>query len=211
MGDAAAVVIPPFIRADPALWFFMLESTFALAAPKAITEAKTKYNYVVAHLPPDTATIVRDVIMNPDITDPYMDLKSKIIERCGESKTEEIRRLLAGENLGDRKPTELLRDMKRRAENHKIEDELLFELFIQAMPLSVQIIIASISPLSTEKAAEVADRILAISNPAISNPLHFPQSIHPRGQQPRGTLNTPFSLLLHQGRMKFLSPSCTKK
>ncbi|XP_071036996.1 uncharacterized protein, partial [Parasteatoda tepidariorum] len=177
IGDAAAVVIPPFIRADPALWFFMPESTFALAAPKAITEAKTKYNYVVAHLPLDTATIVRDVIMQPDVTDPYMDLISKIIERCGESKTEEIRRLLAGENLGDRKPSELLRDMKRRAENHKIEDELLFELFIQAMPLPVQTIIASISPLSTEKVAEVADRILAISNP-----LHFPHSIHPRVQ-----------------------------
>lgn len=164
MGETAAVLIPPFIRADPSLWFHMLESTFALATPKAITDTKTKYNYVVANLPPDTATAVRDVIMQPDATDPYADLKAKIILRCGESKTEEIRRLLAGELLGDRKPSELLRDMKRRAESHKLEDSLLFELFNQALPLNVQTILASIDSLTCEKAAEIADKILAVQN-----------------------------------------------
>ncbi|KAF8795394.1 hypothetical protein HNY73_003247 [Argiope bruennichi] len=38
----------------------MLDSTFELASPKAITESKTKYNYVLAHLPPEIATVVRD-------------------------------------------------------------------------------------------------------------------------------------------------------
>lgn len=163
MTETSAVVIPPFIQVDPALWFHMLESTFALASPKPITEERTKFNYVVAHLPPNIATVVRDVIMQPNATNPYTDLKSKIIERCSESKSQEIRRLLAGENLGDRKPSELLRIMQRRAESHKIDDSLLFEIFMQAMPTSVQTILASISPLSTDKAAEVADRILEIN------------------------------------------------
>ncbi|GFX21403.1 uncharacterized protein TNCV_2821111 [Trichonephila clavipes] len=138
--ETAAVVIPPFIQRDPALWFYMIESTFELASPKPITESKTKYNYAVSHLPPDIATVVRD----------------------------EIRRLLAGESLGDRKPSELLRIMKRRAENHNIDDYLLFELFNQAMPVSVQTILASISPITSDKASEVADRILAISPHAIN-------------------------------------------
>ncbi|GBL64082.1 hypothetical protein AVEN_185981-1 [Araneus ventricosus] len=166
--ETAAVVIPPFIQPDPSLWFHMLESTFELASPKPITESKTKYNYVVAHLPPEIATVVRDVIIQPDSSDPYADLKIKIIDRCSESKTQEIRRLLAGESLGDRKPSELLRVMKRRAENHNIDDSLLLELFNQAMPVPVQTILASISPITSDKAAEVADRILAIS----------PNSIH---------------------------------
>ncbi|GBM85584.1 hypothetical protein AVEN_207743-1 [Araneus ventricosus] len=161
--ETAAVVIPPFIQPDPALWFRMLESTFELASPKPITESKTKYNYVVAHLPPEIATVVRDVIIQPDSSDPYADLTIKIIDRCSESKKQEIRRLLAGESLGDRKPSELLRVMKRRAENHNIDDSLLMELFNQAMPVPVQTILASISPITSDKAAEVADRILAIS------------------------------------------------
>lgn len=160
--ETSAVIVPPFIKMDPLLWFHMLESTFELATPKPITESKTKYNYVVAHLPPDIATVVRDIIMQPDGTDPYLDLKKKVIERCSESRSHEIRRLLAGESLGDRKPTELLREMKRRAESHKLDDTLLLELFNQAMPVSVQAILASISPLTSEKAAEVADRILEV-------------------------------------------------
>ncbi|GFV89773.1 hypothetical protein TNCV_827651 [Trichonephila clavipes] len=164
----AAVVIPPFIQRDPALWFYMIESTFELASPKPITESKTKYNYAVSHLPPDIATVVRDVIIQPDISDPYSELKAKIIERCSENKTQEIRRLLAGESLGDRKPSELLRIMKRRAENHNIDNSLLFELFNQVMPVSVQTILASISPITSDKASEVADRILAISPHAIN-------------------------------------------
>ncbi|GFX57365.1 transposon Tf2-6 polyprotein [Trichonephila clavipes] len=166
--ETAAVVIPPFIQRDPALWFYMIESTFELASPKPITESKTKYNYAVSHLPPDIATVVRDVIIQPDISDPYSELKAKIIERCSENKTQEIRRLLAGESLGDRKPSELLHIMKRRAENHNIDDSLLFELFNQAMPVPVQTILASISPITSDKASEVADRILAISPHAIN-------------------------------------------
>ncbi|GFX38662.1 retrovirus-related Pol polyprotein from transposon 412 [Trichonephila clavipes] len=84
--ETAAVVIPPFIQRDPALWFYMIESTFELASPKPITESKTKYNYAVSHLPPDIATVVRDVIIQPDISDPYSELKAKIIERCSKIK-----------------------------------------------------------------------------------------------------------------------------
>ncbi|GFW20729.1 transposon Tf2-11 polyprotein [Trichonephila clavipes] len=58
--------------------------------------------------------------------------------------------------------------MKRRAENHNIDDSLLFELFNQAMPVPVQTILASISPITSDKASEVADRILAISPHAIN-------------------------------------------
>ncbi|GBL70102.1 hypothetical protein AVEN_149754-1 [Araneus ventricosus] len=97
--EMAAIVIPPFIQPDPALWFHILESTFELASPKPTTESKTKYNFVVAHLPPEIATVVRDVIIQPDFSDTYADLKHKIIDRCSESKTQEFRRLLACESL----------------------------------------------------------------------------------------------------------------
>ncbi|GBM79529.1 hypothetical protein AVEN_209501-1 [Araneus ventricosus] len=146
----------------------MLESTFELAIPKPITESRTKYNHCVANLPPDIAMTVRDIIISPNKTIPYAKLKNEAISRCGESKSQEIRRLLAGEQLSDRKPSELLRLMQRHAENHNVADSLLLELFLQQLPSNVQSILASISPLTSQKAAEITDKILDISPAQVS-------------------------------------------
>ena len=54
----SAVKIPNFIATDPQLWFSMVELIFELAAPKPITESKTKYNHCVASLPPDIALLI---------------------------------------------------------------------------------------------------------------------------------------------------------
>lgn len=161
--DICAVKIPLFNASDPTLWFGMCEATFELAVPKPITESKTKFNYVVAHLPPDIASTVRDIILDPDKLDPYGVLKNNVVNRCSESSTQSIRKLLAGEQLGDRKPTELLRIMKSRAESQNVSDSMLLELFLNQLPVNVQSIIASILPTTSQKAAEVADRILEVT------------------------------------------------
>ncbi|GBN03606.1 hypothetical protein AVEN_141230-1 [Araneus ventricosus] len=168
MEENCAVKMPPFYFGDPQLWFIMAETTFQLAIPKPITASATKYNYCVAHLSPEAAAIVRDVITCPDKDDPYKQLKEELIKRCGESKSQEIRCLLAGEQLGDRKPTDLLRVMQRRAENHQISDTLLLELFLQQLPKNVQSILLAISPLNAAKAAEIADRIMEVTPPEVS-------------------------------------------
>ncbi|GBN60754.1 hypothetical protein AVEN_181465-1, partial [Araneus ventricosus] len=115
MEENSAVKMPPFNFGDPQLWFIMAEATFQLAIPKPITASATKYNYCVAHLSPEAAAIVRDVITCPDKDHPYKQLKEELIKMCGESKSQEIRCLLAGEQLGDRKSTDLLRVMQRRS------------------------------------------------------------------------------------------------
>lgn len=163
-----AVKIPNFNASDPQLWFCMCDSTFELATPKPITESQTKYNYCVAHLPSEIASIVRDIIIKENKTDPYTELKDAVVERCGESRSQEIRKLIAGEQLGDRKPSQLLRDMERRAKAHTISDALLLELFLQQMPCNVQRIIASVVPTTAQKAAEIADRILEVSPPDVN-------------------------------------------
>lgn len=164
----SAVRIPPYNPMDPSLWLHMLEATFELATPKPITASKTKFNYAISNLPPDVAAIIRDVIINPSSEQPFETLRAAILSRCGETRSQEIRRLLAGEQLGDRKPSELLRVMQRRAENNNIEDSLLLELFLQQMPLNVQTVLASILPVPIGKAAEVADRILEVASPQTS-------------------------------------------
>lgn len=167
MTDVCAVKIPTYNFQDPALWFTMCEATFELGTPKPITESKTKFNYIISHLPPEAATIIRDVITNPDKTEPYEQIKKELIKRCGESAHQEIKRLLSGEHLGDRRPSELLRTMRRHAETHKVPDELMLELFLNHLPTSVQTILAAIQPLTLQKAAEVADRVMEVA-PAVS-------------------------------------------
>ncbi|GBL77604.1 hypothetical protein AVEN_152853-1 [Araneus ventricosus] len=68
---------------------------------------------------------------------------------------EEIRQLLSGEELGTRKPSELLRNMKRRAETLKVPETFMLELFLQRLPTSVQTILAAVTALTLDKAAEV--------------------------------------------------------
>ncbi|GFS55570.1 uncharacterized protein NPIL_459901 [Nephila pilipes] len=75
--ELATVVIPPFIKLDQALWFHMLEVTFVSLKP--LKESKTKYNCILSweevHLPPEKATVVSDVTIQPDSTDPHAELK----------------------------------------------------------------------------------------------------------------------------------------
>ncbi|GFS47684.1 transposon Tf2-11 polyprotein [Trichonephila clavipes] len=168
MNDVGAVKIPAYNFHDPALWFTMCGSTFQLGCPKAITDSKTKFNYIIAHLPPEAATIIRDVIMNPDPVEPYEKARMELVKRSGESSHQEIRKLLIGEELGDRRPSELLRVMRRRAESHSVPDDLMLELFQQHLPTRVQSILAAISPLTLEKAAEVADRVMEVTPIAVS-------------------------------------------
>ena len=168
MAEVSAVKIPVYNFSDPALWFTICESTFQLGCPKPVTESKTKYNYIIAHLPPEATTIIRDVILNPDAADPYTHVKTELIKRSSESSQQQIRKLFVGEELGDWRPSELLRIMRRRAEAHNVSDELMFELFQAQLPTQVQSILAAVSPLSLDKAAEIADRVIEVTPAPVS-------------------------------------------
>ncbi|GFY03799.1 uncharacterized protein TNCV_1195791 [Trichonephila clavipes] len=58
--------------------------------------------------------------------------------------------------------------MQRRSESHNVTDSLLLELFLQQLPPNVQSILASIQPLTAQKASEVADRILEVTTVQVS-------------------------------------------
>ncbi|GBM07672.1 hypothetical protein AVEN_228171-1 [Araneus ventricosus] len=102
--------------------------------------------------------------MNPDATDSYTHLKTELINSLGESSQQEIRQLLSGEELGTRKPSKLLRNMKHRAETLKVPETFMIELFLQRLPTSVQTILAAVTDLTLDKAAEISDRILEVTS-----------------------------------------------
>ena len=70
---------------------------------RGITAQKTRFDYVVSSLGPEFAVEVQDLLLKPPTDNPYD-------KRTAASEQRKVQ-LLGGEELGDRKPTQLLRRM----------------------------------------------------------------------------------------------------
>ncbi|KAK4882036.1 hypothetical protein RN001_005355 [Aquatica leii] len=163
----SAISLPPFWPNRTELWFATAEARFDLAHPK-ITQETTKFSHVLTVLSPEIADEVADLITKPDAVQPYTKLKQAVINRTALSESQKLRQLLSGEELGARKPTQLLRHMRLLVnDTGYVNDEVLKELFLQQMPVNVKPILLSLSNVGLEQIAEVADRIIE-HTPAIT-------------------------------------------
>lgn len=167
--SATTLVLPQFWGSKPELWFQMAEAKFNIASPK-VTKEETRFYHVLTVLPPEIATEVSDIITKPHPNAPYTHLKEEIIRRTSLSETQKLKQLLSGEELGSRKPAQLLRHMRSLiGEQQYINEKVLRELFFQQMPASIQPILVSLDNLELGEVANVADKILeATPNAAIS-------------------------------------------
>ncbi|XP_037580380.1 uncharacterized protein LOC119463625 [Dermacentor silvarum] len=140
--SAVDVKLPPFWTADPELWFLQVESQFAA---RRITADQTKYHHVVGSLPPKTASEVRDLLVAPPAVHAYTTLKQLLIRRLTPSEPQRLKQLLHGAELGDRTPSQLLRDMQQLlgTTTTDVDSSLLRELFLQRLPTNVRMVLAS--------------------------------------------------------------------
>nr|XP_054757209.1 uncharacterized protein LOC129263323 [Lytechinus pictus] len=156
--QAVAIKLPPFWRSDPLVWFAQAEAQFAT---RAITQEATKYAHVIAALPQDVAQEIRDILVNPAATDQYSTLKKSLIARVSASEQRRVQLLLTEEELGDRKPSQLLRRMEQLLGEQKLEKGIFKQLFLQRLPVNVRQILASTSEaLPLSELAALADRIV---------------------------------------------------
>lgn len=159
-----AIRVPPFWPKEPALWFAQVEAQFALAK---ITRDETKFHYVIANLEAGHAAEVRDIIVAPPAEGKYERIKNELVSRSSISAEQRIRRLLEGEELGDRKPSQFLRHLRRLAEN-SVNDEVLRALWIDRLPVNTQAILATQDNATLDSAAALADKISEVIRPQVS-------------------------------------------
>lgn len=156
-----SVKYAPFNRDDPEIWFTQLEAQFELGGIKI---DGTKYGHLIAALDSETIKCVRDKVLDPPDDEKYASLKLAIIKRLCDSQKIKLNRLLSGLQLGDKKPSQLLREMQALSAK-QLNDEILQNLWLQRLPTHTQEILSCMEELSLEKLAKAADKIVEVQNP----------------------------------------------
>ncbi|KAM7306767.1 hypothetical protein ISCGN_010433 [Ixodes scapularis] len=91
----AAVKLPPFSADSPEVWFAQVKAKFSLAR---ITEDRTRYDYVVAHLDSRYANEIRDIFDNPPAANLYQHLKTELTRRLSLSEDQKVRQPIQPRN-----------------------------------------------------------------------------------------------------------------
>ncbi|KYM98353.1 hypothetical protein ALC62_10939 [Cyphomyrmex costatus] len=146
-----------FWHKHPKLWFAQLESEFLVYR---IRSDDVKFSSVLRHLDEKALMTVSDIVENPPEKDKYNILKTALIDRFTDSEEKRLRQLLAGIELNDKKPSDLLREIKQLS-GGSLADNVLHSLWLQRLPFRVQATLAVVDPV-TPNLADLEKRIAAL-------------------------------------------------
>ena len=164
IAHAVSLKLPEFWPSDPELWFARVEASFEA---QGITLEKTKFGHVVRVLPAQYASEVRDIILSPP-TSPYTAIKDALKKCVCPSKRQQLQQLLHLEELGDRKPSQLLRHMLKLRGGTITEadgDEIFREIFLQKLPTHIRTVLAIHKAESLGNLADMADNMAEMQGP----------------------------------------------
>lgn len=150
---------PPFWDSNPELWFGQLESQFHLSG---ITADSTKFHSVIAAVDSNVLSCAADLVRSPPTENMYSTLKQRILGQYAQSDSARLKHLLQDLTLGDKRPSQLLLEMRNLADN-KISDEVLRSLWLQRLPVYTQQIL-SVSGEALDGLAKVADMVNEVSS-----------------------------------------------
>ncbi|XP_077496350.1 uncharacterized protein LOC144107217, partial [Amblyomma americanum] len=162
--SALSLRLPQFSTADLQLWLAQVNSQFTIGR---ITSQAQKFHHVAASLPPEVAAEVRDLFITPPVSAP---LAAELIKRTAVSEHRRLQQLISSEELGDRKPTQLLRRLQPHLGDKAatFDQAFLREFFLQRLPSSVRLVFVPAQELSLEKLAELVDSVMDVSCSTVS-------------------------------------------
>ncbi|KAF8781698.1 hypothetical protein HNY73_012068 [Argiope bruennichi] len=118
-----AVKAPPFWRGNLELWFKHMESQFILAD---VTTEITKFHHIVPVLQPEELEVVGDIMQHPPAKRPYEALRRRLCSQYAQSEEQKLKDVISRMQLGDRKRSRLLVEMRNKAGN-EISEEMAEE------------------------------------------------------------------------------------
>lgn len=147
--------IPQFWPHKIVLWFRLWEAQFASAR---ITSDETKFNITIANLGEKYIEQVEDAVINPPATGQYEHLTREVIKRLIKSGGTRVRKLLEGEEIGDRTPSEFFRDLKKLA-TPSVPDDFILTLWKNRLSSNSQRVLVATTDSSITVLTEIADRM----------------------------------------------------
>lgn len=149
----------PLYTQNPEVWFVILEQQFQVANIK--TE-HTKYSHAVSALDSRLHNQFASLITRDKGHTPYTIFKKEIIRGLGESERAKLHNLLHGLSLGDKKPSQLLEQLKLNAGNQFEENSpIIKQLWMQRLPSQVQMVLTPFeNDMELTILAERADNLI---------------------------------------------------
>ncbi len=152
------VEIPSFWEADPVLWFRQCESAFRRSNT---TASGVKFDHIVGKLPNAVSLSCRSLLLsiNFEDKDAYERLKAHLCKNFGKSKWQLGYALLDSPGLGDRRPSQLLQDLRALLPPEEVEGTLFQCIFLKKLPSAMSDAIMAADLDNIEAMADMADRL----------------------------------------------------
>ncbi|PZC82925.1 hypothetical protein B5X24_HaOG209368 [Helicoverpa armigera] len=157
--DVSAVSVQsrllPFWREIPRAWFIQFE---AVIDPLKTSDDQ-KFRYLLQQLQTVDLQHLTDILYNPPATGKYEKVKQRLLEAYDKSDVKNFQKLISGLELGDQKPSQLLRKMRELASGMITEEGLKIE-WLNHLPAQVRVVLSVNKESSLDTLAAMADKMV---------------------------------------------------
>ncbi|CAB0034011.1 unnamed protein product [Trichogramma brassicae] len=164
--------LPALWHSDPDLWFLQVEAQFNI---HQVTSDSTRFNMILTVLDPETISEVSDIIRAPPAQDRYTTLKDAIVARLTDSPDTQLHKLLGTIELGDKKPSQLLLQMRTLA-GPRASNDILRVRWLDLLPDSTRRLLTIIKNQTIDELAAVADELHAVGPSVMATEVGRPRS-----------------------------------